>query len=73
MLEVGFAAGRRLDVKNSASLVECKTARGQGATAFLLAGMSSGGLGLLVGFGESAAENSGSGNDDLGDDAVSLD
>jgi hypothetical protein len=27
---------------------------------------------LLVGFGEGAAEDPGSGNDDLGDDAVSL-
>lgn len=73
MLEAGFAAGRGLDVEDLAGLVEGDTRRGESATAaLLLRGIFARGLGLLVGFGEGAAEDTGSGDDDLGDDAVSL-
>jgi hypothetical protein len=73
MLEAGFAAGRGLDVENLAGLVEGQTRRGESATStLLLRSIFARGLGLLVGFGEGAAEDPGSGNDDLGDDAVSL-
>jgi hypothetical protein len=73
MLEVGFAAGRGLDVEDLAGLVEGQTRRGESATSiFLLRSIFARGLGLLVGFSEGAAEDPGSGDDDLGDDAMSL-
>lgn len=72
MFQVGFAAGRGLDVEDLAGLVEGQTGCAETATAFLLASVFAGCLGLLVGFGEGAAEDPGSGDDDLGDDAVSL-
>lgn len=72
MFEVGFAAGRGLDVEDPAGLVESQTGRTECAVALLLCSIFAGCLGLLVGFGEGAAENPGSGDDDLGDDAVSL-
>ncbi len=73
MFEAGFAAGRGLDVEDLAGLVESDTRGGESATAaLLLRGIFARGLGLLVGFGEGTAEDPGSGDDDLGDDAVSL-
>lgn len=73
MLKAGFAASRGLDVENLAGLVESQTRRGESATStLLLRSIFARGLGLLVGFGEGAAEDPGSGDDDLGDDAVSL-
>lgn len=73
MFEAGFAAGRGLDVEDLAGLVESDTGRGESATtALLLCGIFARSLGLLVGLGEGAAEDPGSGDDDLGDDAVSL-
>lgn len=72
MFEVGFAAGRGLDVEDLAGFVESQTGCAETATAFLLCSVFAGCLGLLVGFGEGAAEDPGSGDDDLGDDAVSL-
>lgn len=73
MLDVGFAAGRGLDVEDLAGLVEGQTRRGESATSILLLrSIFARGLGLLVGFGEGAAEDPGSGDDDLGDDAMSL-
>ena len=72
MLEVGFAAGRRLDIENLAGLVESYAGRGQRAATFLLSFVLARGLSLFVGFGESAAKDPGSGDDDLGDDAMSL-
>lgn len=72
MLDIGFAAGRRLDVQNLASLIESQSGGGESAAAFLLCGIFTGCLGLFVGFGEGTAEDPGSGDDDLGDDTVSL-
>lgn len=72
MLDVGFAAGRGLDVEDLAGLVEGQTGGGEAATGLCLCGVFAGRLGLLVGFSEGAAEDPGSGDDDLGDDAVSL-
>lgn len=72
MLDVGFAAGWGLDVENLAGFVEGQAGRGEAAAALFLRGVFPGCLGLLVGFGEGAAEDPGSGDDDLGDDAVSL-
>lgn len=70
MLHVGIAACRGLDVEDFAGLIEVQTGRSD-ATAALALGFS-GGLGLLVGFGEGAAEDPGSGDDDLRDNTVSL-
>lgn len=73
MLEVGFAAGRGLDVQDLAGLIKGQTRRGESATAtLLLCSIFARGLSLLVGFGEGAAEYPGSSDDDLGDDAMSL-
>lgn len=73
MLEAGFAAGWGLDVEDLAGLVERQTGRGESATTvLLLRSIFARGLGLFVGFGEGAAEDPSSGDDDLGDDAVSL-
>lgn len=72
MFDVGFGAGRGLDVEDLAGLVESQTGRTESATAFVLCSIFAGCLGLLVGFREGAAEDPGSGDDDLGDDAVGL-
>lgn len=72
MLDVGFAAGRGLDIEDLAGLIESQTGGSETASALLLGGVFAGCLGLLVGFGEGAAEDPGSGDDDLGDNAVSL-
>lgn len=73
MFDVLLAGDRGLDIEDLAGLIESQTGRGEAAaTALLLRSIFTRSLGLLVGFGESAAEDPGSGNNDLGDDAVSL-
>lgn len=68
---VGFAGDGRLDVQNLASLIKSNAAASD--TSGLLHGVVfAGSLGLLVGLGEGAAEDPRSGDDDLGDDAMSL-
>jgi hypothetical protein len=68
---VGFAGDRGLDVENLAGLIE--TNGGASDTSSLLHGVVfAGSLGLLVGLGEGAAEDPRSGDDNLGDDAMSL-
>jgi hypothetical protein len=69
-----FAARGGLDVENLASLFDtqvrgCESATGGTLLTFIFSGC----LRLLVGFGEGAAEDTGSGDDDLRDDAMSLD
>ena len=69
---VGGATGG-LDVEDLAGLIESDTRASEGTTATLLASVVfSGSLSLLVGFTEGAAEDPGSGDDDLGNDAVRL-
>lgn len=69
---LGRATGG-LDVEDFAGFVESDSRATAEGTAALLAGVVfAGGLGLLVGFAEGAAEDPGSGDDDLGDDSVRL-
>lgn len=70
-LDVGIAGDGGLDVQDLAGFIE-SDAGSSDATALLGGSMFTGGLGLLVSFGEGAAEDPGSGDDDLGDDTVSL-
>lgn len=70
MLHVGVGAGRGLDVEDLAGLIEVQTGRGESVATLALCFSRS--LGLLVGFGEGAAEDPGSGDDDLRDNTVSL-
>lgn len=73
VFNVLLAGDRGLDIEDFAGLIEGQTRGGKAAAAaLLLRSVFAGSLGLLVGFGEGAAEDPGSGNDDLGDDAVSL-
>lgn len=73
VFDVLLAGHRGLDVEDFAGLVEGQAGGGGEATAaLLLRSIFAGGLGLLVGFGEGATEDPGSGDDDLGDNAVSL-
>jgi len=72
VFDVGFAGGRRLDIEDFAGLIEGYARGGETTAALVLRSIFAGGLGLLVGFGEGAAEDPGSGNNDLGDDAMSL-
>ena len=73
MFEAGLTGPRRLDIQDFASLIKAQTRRGKRTpTILLLRGVFAGGLGLFVGFGEGAAENPGSGDDDLSDETVSL-
>lgn len=73
MFEVMFAGRRGLDVQDFAGFIYCYARGGSGfAGCLLLASVFAGCLGLLVGFGEGAAEDPGSGHDDLRDDAMSL-
>jgi len=68
---VGFAGDGGLDVENLAGLIQGNAAASD--TSGLLHGaVFAGSLGLLVSLGEGAAEDPRSGDDDLGDDAVSL-
>lgn len=73
VFEIVFAGGRGLDVQNFAGFID-GYARGTGGLAgcLLLASVFAGRLGLFVGFGEGAAEDPGSGHDDLRDDTMSL-
>jgi hypothetical protein len=73
VFDILLAGDRGLDIEDFAGLIEGQTrGRKAAAAALLLCSIFAGSLGLLVGFGEGAAEDPGSGNDDLGDDAVSL-
>lgn len=74
MFHAGFGgAAGRLDVENLASLIESDSGTtAEGASTLLAGVVFSGSLSLLVGFTEGAAEDPGSGDDDLGDDAVRL-
>jgi hypothetical protein len=72
VFDIVLASSRGLDVEDFASLIEGQARGGEATAAFLLRSVFARGLGLLVGFGEGAAEDPGSGDDDLGDDAVSL-
>lgn len=72
VFDVLLAGRRGLDVEDFAGLVEGQAGGGEATAAILLRSIFSGGLGLLVGLGEGAAEDPGSGDDDLGDNAVSL-
>lgn len=73
MFEVVFAGRRGLDVQDFAGFID---GHARGGSRFsgclLLPSVFSGRLGLFVGFGEGAAEDPGSGHDNLRDDAVSL-
>lgn len=70
--EFGTATGG-LDVEDLIGLIEGDSgATAEGTSSFLAGVMFAGGLGLLVGFTEGAAEDPGSGDDDLGDNAVRL-
>lgn len=74
MFEVVLAARGGLDVEDLARFIDTQVGGCESATGgALLALVFSGCLRLLVGFGEGAAEDSGSGDDDLRDDAMSLD
>lgn len=73
MFEVVFSGGRGLDVQDFAGFIDGYARGGTGfAGCLLLASIFAGCLGLLVGFGEGAAEDPGSSHDDLRDDAMSL-
>lgn len=74
MLDVGFGtATGGLDIEDLVGLIEGDSgATAEGRTSLLAGVVFSGGLGLLVGFTEGAAEDPGSGDDDLGDNAVRL-
>lgn len=73
MFEIVFAGGRGFDVQDFAGFID-GYARGAGrfAGCLLLASVFARRLGLFVGLGEGAAEDPGSGHDDLRDDAMSL-
>ena len=73
MFEVVFAGRRGLDVQDFAGFIDGYARGGTGfAGCLLLSSVFAGRLGLFVGFGEGAAEDPGSGHDNLRDDAVSL-
>jgi hypothetical protein len=74
MLDVGFGtATGGLDIEDLVGLIEGDSgATAEGRTSLLAGVVFAGGLGLLVGFTEGAAEDPGSGDDDLGDNAVRL-
>lgn len=72
MLDGGFSGDRGLDVEDLACLVKGQAGGSEGPTTLGPGSMFTGSLCLLVGFREGATEDSGSGNDDLGDDAMSL-
>ena len=73
VFDILLAGDRGLDVEDLAGLIEGQTGGGEAAAAaLLLRSVFTRSLGLFVGFGEGAAEDPGSGNNDLGDDAVSL-
>jgi hypothetical protein len=73
MFKVVFATGWGLYVQDLAGFIEGEAGGGERTTRCLLLGsVFARCLGLLVGFGEGAAEDAGSGYHDLGDDAVSL-
>ena len=73
MFEVMLSGRWGLDVEDFAGFIDAQVGGCDGITrGGLLAFVFAGCLGLLVGFGEGAAEDSGSGHDDLRDDAMSL-
>ena len=74
LLHAALAALGWRDVQDATGFVERQAGRGRRVAGLGVAGGGEflGRRGLLVGFGEGAAEDAGAGEDDLGDDAVGL-
>lgn len=72
MFDTGFAGGGGLDVEDLAGLIDVDAGGSEATGGLLSSSVFAGCLGLLVGLGEGAAEDPGSGDNDLSNNAVSL-